>query len=195
MDATTWTNAGKTPSPENQSLKVLIRKNVSCGKNYCITISIGDLDSDGEREVREHFSELFDDNLFAFVVSLEKYETGEFHLHAFLSFINKMKFSELRYIITSLYDESSVNIQGCKNKSAWLKYITKEDYNCVYKNVRTKEFSFNFQAFKWSCETSVFRMRDPFVLSHLNISRQLSQLHNENSDLRNVSKFRETYEG
>lgn len=93
----------------------------------------------------------------------------------FYHLLKKIKFSELRYIITSLYEESSVNIQGCKNKSAWLKYITKEDFSCVYKNVRVKEFSFNYQAYKWSCETSVFRMRDPFVLSHLNISRQLSR--------------------
>ena len=60
---------------------------------------------------------------------------------------------------------------------AYLKYITKFDYEPVLKNVSAEQLSFYCQSISWARHTSVFKIDDPYVLANPQYYNKLRQLH------------------
>ncbi|KAK7873069.1 hypothetical protein R5R35_000353 [Gryllus longicercus] len=85
----------------------------------------------------------------------------------------------LKNLEYSSKEELSIDVQRVENERSWINYIITEDFDCIYKGVRTKLLSFAYQAFHWAKYTKSFSMKDSFVLNHLNYSWQLENLHFE----------------
>jgi hypothetical protein len=60
---------------------------------------------------------------------------------------------------------STINLQKCKSKKNWLKYITKED-ETPYFNCAVNQLSFRIRCLFWAKENNEFRVTHPFVVEH-----------------------------
>jgi hypothetical protein len=104
-------------------------------------------------------------------------EDGEYHLQAYFLVYEPTTCVEERDYVRSFH-ESSVNVQACKSRKSWLKYITKEDEK-PYFNCKVSEIYFNYQARSWRANTSTFSYGDPFMLEHHNKWEFLQNMHSE----------------
>lgn len=55
------------------------------------------------------------------------------------------------------YFSISESLRNC------IRYSTKEDFDCMFKNVDEKNFHLNYHIYYWSLETVSFSLLDPFV--------------------------------
>lgn len=70
-----------------------------------------------------------------YFIAREKHEDGEWHLHMYLSFKERVRTRDVRAFDIGIYHP---NIQTCKNKGRWLRYMSKEDQDPLT-NMNTKE--------------------------------------------------------
>lgn len=122
---------------------------------------------------------LFCQDIIEYCVSVEKSYTSsisEFHLHAYIKFVNKLKFSEVLDLIQSLFPMCNNNIQRVKSRRNALKYISKED-TMLYTNIKESELSFFYQLYMFAKRNPIFDHTHPFVVQHCNKYNFLQKYH------------------
>jgi hypothetical protein len=97
-------------------------------------------------------------------------------LHAFVEFFGLYTCNDVRNVIG--WFEGTVNIQSCKSKRNWLKYISKEDDYPLH-NVPVSKLSFRAQALHWGRSCIEFSLLDPFVVQYRHMYKYLRELHAE----------------
>lgn len=55
----------------------------------------------------------------------------------------------------------------CESLRNCIRYSTKEDFECMYKNVDPKDFHLNFHIYYWAIETECFSLLDPFIQKNI----------------------------
>lgn len=55
----------------------------------------------------------------------------------------------------------------CDSVRNCVRYSTKEDFECMFKNLDTKLFHINFHIFYWTLETASFSILDSFIQKNL----------------------------
>lgn len=91
------------------------------------------------------------DNKEAFqriIVSREWGLNNRGHLHVFVKTLHRYKLKEIREFIIEVIRVKNANlvvVQTVKNVSSIVKYVTKEDMNCLYYNVSPEHFHINWK--------------------------------------------------
>jgi hypothetical protein len=136
--------------------------------------------------VREDFVHYFE-GVETFCVGVERYSTGggnkenfvsnKVHLHVFLRFYEKVYLSEVREVLES-FCFGTINVQSCRSRRNWLKYITKEE-DSPYFNCKVSELSFRYRCLFWAKGAERFRITNPFVVGYSNKWRYLEEFYRE----------------
>ena len=82
------------------------------------------------------------------IVSREYGLNNRGHLHVFIKTLHRYKLKEIRQFIVEVINvknEKLVVVQTVKNVSSIVKYVTKEDMNCLYFNVSPEHFHINWK--------------------------------------------------
>jgi hypothetical protein len=119
------------------------------------------------------------------VVAEEIHYNGLKHHHIFIRTLSPVKIDDLKRYINSIYglqqNESGHSlkllVEKCKSEKTWVKYITKQDCNPLFKGVDPNSLSFYYQAIQWARNTVEFDYSDPFILNHPQYFRLLEYLH------------------
>lgn len=107
------------------------------------------------------------------VVSEEAHSNLEPHLHLYLRTLEAFHLPELRCHLVhqfrealDLREDPALDIVACRSPRNVLVYITKEDVNCLIKNVDTRLLSFNYRCHEWAGRNIEFKVTHPFVVEH-----------------------------
>jgi hypothetical protein len=112
-------------------------KRLRSGREFALTVKVYEYAG-----VREDFIHYFE-GVETFCVGVERYSQGgsdkenivsnRVHLHVYLKLYEKVYLSEVREVLES-FCFGSINLQSCRSRRNWLKYIRKEDerpyFNC-----------------------------------------------------------------
>lgn len=155
------------------------------GREFAVTVGIDEYYD----FVREDFLSYFD-GIEEYCISVEgfkdygrctacsnKVRSRKYHIHAFLKFKEGIFLSDVRYVLSDVMLMSHIDVQPCRSRKSWLKYISKEDEKCLF-NVRSDDLHFAYLARRWAQSAESFRFDDPFVLAHYNCYRFLQGLFN-----------------
>lgn len=117
-----------------------------------------------------------------YCVALEKGVVGgfcEYHLHAFFEFKEIWSYVELIEWYTNVWPNITVHVEKVKNFKKYISYITKEDLNAIYCEVKFSDLNFYYQAYYTLKEMAEFRVSHPFVVAHYNCYKLLERMHKE----------------
>lgn len=95
----------------------------------------------------------------------ERSENSVAHLHCFLQLRDCIFIEELCEYLRCIYLDCPIDVQPCRSRKSCLKYVSKEDTDLLT-NVKTSDLHFNYQCYKWACETHKFDCTHPFVVKH-----------------------------
>lgn len=121
--------------------------------------------------------------LLAYVISIEPHHDGGYHLHGWIQFNEDHQEGEgfVEYcgfdsVATNLevFFDKRVNVEACKSRKSWLKYITKEDCEPVFSNISPSDFSLYYKV------NAVARVGDhkwfhPLSVEHMNTGHVLQR--------------------
>jgi hypothetical protein len=89
----------------------------------------------------------------SYCVGVEKHHTsGRYHLHAYIKFLEARGILSVRLDVESQFPEGTINIQACRSKRNWCKYVSKEDDD-TYFNVAESFSSFRTKAYRLPSST------------------------------------------
>ena len=72
-----------------------------------------------------------------------------------------------------IYFSECISVRNC------IKYSTKEDFDCMFKDVNEKDFHINFHTYYWSFGVEKFSILDKFVQKNIYHANQIEQMLNE----------------
>lgn len=80
-----------------------------------------------------------------------------------------------------------IYVSTVRNEDQYVRYITKEDFDPLFKGLNDKKFSFGYQSTQWSTQSKKFHLGDTYVLNHANQYKFLRELHAEKQRLTQVN--------
>lgn len=132
------------------------------GKQFCITYPRCEVS-------REEFDKEFKrrhPRVAQYNSAREQHEDGGYHIHVYVQYATKLDVSDARYFDLTFGSESyHPNVQKCRNKNDWLKYLTKDGDH----NIKSSDLEYNplleqlgkrrgmYEDHKWSLEHAVQR--------------------------------------
>lgn len=72
-----------------------------------------------------------------------------------------------------------------------IRYSTKEDFECMFKNIDSKNFHLNFHIYYWSIETDSFSILDPFIQKN---GANVEYIENKYYEFRKINNPKPLYE-
>lgn len=176
-----------TESGESRSKrKRVAHKNARRSQFFAVTLPRCDL---GRRYVYESLLS----DCEAIIVSQEKHEDGEPHLHLYLHTRELWSFEGVRERIMEMFtilcdppsegdgidgrDAFSINIQKCNNKANWIRYITKEDDQPLMHNVPLSSCHQSLRILRFIASNRTFDPCAAFVRQQPFLLPRLREMH------------------
>lgn len=132
---------------------------------------------------RLHVFNALDDFCSRLIVAREVHDDSNFHLHCYLNTVDNLLIEELRdHVFVSVFGGEglpSIHISTLKNKNHWIKYITKEDTEPVYKNVDVSLFHFSYRSHYFIKTNRTFNYEHAFIRQHPNYQRIIKERHEQ----------------
>lgn len=132
---------------------------------------------------RLHVFNALDDFCSRLIVAREFHDDFNYHLHCYLDTVDKLLIEELRdFVFVSVFGGEglhSIHISTLKNKNHWIKYITKEDTEPVYKGVDVSLFHFAYRSHHFIKTNRTFNYEHAFIRQHPNYQRIIKERHTE----------------
>ena len=127
------------------------------------------------------------------LIAEEKHYDGRAHFHLYLKTIKKYSCDEIKDVIRIVFaneddetgqeqgaqssQEIQIHVETVRCEIRYLRYITKQDCKPLIKGIPSERLSFYYQSIEWAENTPTYRAADPFVLSHPQYYRLLSEVH------------------
>lgn len=136
-----------------------------------------------KESLEEAISLAWPDVLLSYVIAAEHHHDGSTHLHCWLSFKEDDETDEsgiqprdFDSVVANLEEIAFIhpNVQACKSRKSWLKYITKEDCEPLFKNVSPSEFSMFFKI-NHAAKLNDHSWFNPLAVEHMNIGNVLQK--------------------
>lgn len=90
---------------------------------------------------------------------------------------NKLLKLQYEKLITIVNQEINVDCEvffsKCISVRNCIKYSTKEDHECMFKNIDDKNFHLNYHIYYWSLENENFTILDPFVQENIRYANHI----------------------
>lgn len=145
------------------------------GNQFFITLREVDNYSGVRQDILYYFDFV---TIISFCVGLEENKSvskEQFHMHIFLDLEEKLFLDDLRLMLDSFW-YGKYDLQSCRSKRNVLKYVSKTDFDC-YHNVSVDLLSSGYQMMFWARNTVVFKITDPYVVTHNMNWKFLKSLH------------------
>lgn len=144
---------------------------------FLLTVLLGDITSGVARKFQSDFVTFISELVSEYVVSIEQGNTvkSAFHLHTFLRFKEEITCVEFREKCVEFFKDCVLDIQTVKNVRGAIKYVSKEDTQCLY-NINISRMSFAFQAYYYCSSMESFDMGHSFVRNHPQYYKYLREL-------------------
>lgn len=129
--------------------------------------------------------------LISYCISVERSnnENYVYHIHAFLKFEERLYIGELNEYLRSCM-ESDFDLQACRSERNCLKYVSKEDVDCLT-NVRPSLLSFNYRLHDYCRNFKEFSVNHYFVVEHWNKYKFIERYHLEYYEKKDQQRYGE----
>lgn len=144
-------------------------------RRFSVTLAQSDLD-------KAHIENAIYDYCKSYLVAEEKHTADGIHHHIYLRTTEKKTLAQVReYFLSNVLsdDGNSINIQKTKSERNWLKYCTKEDSDCIYKDVKTSDFAFHWHLVRYCKNNEHFDELHSFITGHLQQIRNIRDVHSK----------------
>ncbi|CAF1036290.1 unnamed protein product [Brachionus calyciflorus] len=114
------------------------------------------------------------------------------HFHIYSRTENQLSVED---IISMVERELNLNCQiyfsECRSTRNCIRYATKEDFDCMFKNIDSKDFHLNYHIYYWALENEKFSILDGFVQKNFFFADYIESKHAEfRSTLRSVPFYK-----